>query len=122
MKLTMRLGKRSYDIILKRGALQHIGLLANLNRKVFIVTDSGVPPQYAQTVCAQCKEGHIHTIPQGEASKSLAMYQTLLCSMLQAGFGRGDLGRGLRQDHHRSALRFGGGFDVLYTKILRTDP
>lgn len=91
MKLTMRLGKRSYDIILKRGALQHIGLLANLNRKVFIVTDSGVPPQYAQTVCAQCKEGHIHTIPQGEASKSLAMYQTLLCSMLQAGFGRGDL-------------------------------
>ena len=63
MKLTMRLGERSYDIILKRGALHNLGLLANLNRRVLIVTDSGVPAEYAEIVRAQCREGHIETVP-----------------------------------------------------------
>ena len=40
MKLTMRLGPRSYDIILSRGALGRLGQLANLmNRRVLVVTD-----------------------------------------------------------------------------------
>ena len=90
MKLTMRLGARSYDIILKRGALKNLSALINLNRKVFIVTDSGVPAQYAEAVRAQCKEGLVYTVPQGEGSKSLAVYQKLLEAMLEAGFGRGD--------------------------------
>ena len=90
MKLTMRLGARSYDIILKRGALKNLSALINLNRKVFIVTDSGVPARYAETVRAQCKEGLVYTVPQGEGSKSLAVYQKLLEAMLEAGFGRGD--------------------------------
>lgn len=90
MKLTMRLAERSYDIILKRGALHNLAQLISLDRKVFIVTDSGVPAQYAQAVQAQCKEGHIYTVPQGEASKSLAVYEKLLRAMLEAGFGRAD--------------------------------
>ena len=78
MKLTMRLGERSYDIVLKRGALANLGQLANLARKVFIVTDSGVPPEYAAAVKAQCAEGVIYTVPQGENSKSLKTYDCLL--------------------------------------------
>ena len=78
MKLTMRLGERSYDIILKRGALHNLGLLANLNRRVLIVTDSGVPAEYAEIVRAQCREGHIETVPQGEGSKCLKVYEGLL--------------------------------------------
>ena len=31
MKLTMRLGPRSYDIILRRGALGRVGQLVNLS-------------------------------------------------------------------------------------------
>ncbi len=91
MKLTMRLGARSYDIILKRGALKNVSLLANLNRKVLIVTDSGVPLEYAETVKAQCKEGHIVVIPQGEGSKCLRTYEMLLTQMLEKGFSRSDL-------------------------------
>ena len=83
MKLTMRLGERSYDIVLKRGALANLGQLANLARKVFIVTDSGVPPEYAAAVKAQCAEGVIYTVPQGESSKSLKTYEALLCAMLE---------------------------------------
>ena len=63
MKLTMRLQERSYDIILKRGALGWIRDLANLDRRVLIVTDSGVPAEYAEKVRAQCKAGTIVTVP-----------------------------------------------------------
>ena len=46
-KLTMNLGERSYDIILKNGALENLYQFARLDRKVAVVTDSGVPAEYA---------------------------------------------------------------------------
>ena len=91
MKLTMRLGAQSYDIIIKRGALGWLGQLANLNRRVLIVTDTGVPPEYARTVQAQCREATIYTVPQGEASKSLKVYAQLQQAALDAGLTRKDL-------------------------------
>ena len=91
MKMTLHLGKRSYNIILKRGALANLHQLADLNRKVAVVTDSGVPAQYAQTVANQCKAARIITVPQGEASKSLKTLEAVLYQMLDFGMGRGDL-------------------------------
>ena len=91
MKLTMRLSERSYDIVIKRGSLSWLGQLANLKRRVLVVTDSGVPEQYAQTVLAQCDEGHLFTVPQGEASKSLKVYGQIQQAAQQAGLDRGDL-------------------------------
>lgn len=91
MKLTVRLGKNSYDIIIKRGGLKNLGQLANLDRRVFVVTDSGVPAEYAKTVAGQCREGVIYTVPQGEASKSLRQYTAMVSAMLEAGIDRGDL-------------------------------
>ena len=85
MKLTMRLGADSYDIVIKRGALGNLGQLTDLaNRKVFIVTDTGVPIQYAETVKAQCADGSIFVVPQGEASKSIKVYTTVLQAMLES--------------------------------------
>ena len=50
MKLTMQLKSRSYDIILKAGCLANLHQFTNVaNRKVFVLTDSGVPAEYAQT-------------------------------------------------------------------------
>ncbi len=91
MKLTVRLGKNSYDIIIKRGGLKNLGQLVNLDRRVFVVTDSGVPAEYAQTVAGQCREGVVYTVPQGEASKSLRQYTAMVSAMLEAGMDRGDL-------------------------------
>ena len=45
MILKMELGERSYDILIERGCLQRAGQQLNLNRKVCIVTDEGVPRQ-----------------------------------------------------------------------------
>ncbi len=90
-KLTMNLGARSYDIILRRGALENLYQFANLNRRVAVVTDSGVPGALAQRVADQCREAKIVTVPQGEASKSLKVLQSVLEQMLAFGMGRGDL-------------------------------
>ena len=90
MKLTMRLGPRSYDIILRRGALGRVGQLVNLSRKVLVVTDSGVPQQYLSTVLAQCPQGVPVVLEQGEGSKSLAVTERLCTAMLQHGFARTD--------------------------------
>ena len=44
-KLTMNLGERSYDIILKNGALENLYQFARLDRRVAVVTDAGVPAE-----------------------------------------------------------------------------
>lgn len=92
MKLTMNLGDRSYDIIMKRGCLANLYQFTNVvNRRVFILTDSGVPRQYAETVLSQCPNGTIFTVPQGEASKSLRTYGQVLQAMLDFSMTRRDL-------------------------------
>lgn len=90
-KLTMNLGERSYDIIVKSGSLENLYQFARLDRRVAVVTDSGVPAQYAQMVADQCKDAHIITVPQGEASKSFKILEFVLKQMLEFGMGRGDL-------------------------------
>ena len=90
-KLTMNLGERSYDIIVKSGSLENLYQFARLDRRVAVVTDSGVPAQYAQIVADQCKDARIITVPQGEASKSFKILETVLRQMLDFGMGRGDL-------------------------------
>ncbi len=90
MTIHVELGISSYDIELSRGALSHAGELLNLNRKVLVVTDSGVPAEYADTVCAAAKEAVKVVIPQGEESKSFEKLQKLLAEMLDAGFTRHD--------------------------------
>lgn len=92
MKLTMHLGKRSYDIILKRGCLQNLYQFTDVERRrVFVLTDAGVPAQYARTVAAQCKSASVYTVPQGEGSKSLKVYGEVLQAMLASGLTRRDL-------------------------------
>ena len=92
MKLTMQLKKNSYDIILKRGCLKNLYQFANLvNRKVFILTDDGVPAAYARTIADQCSDARIYTIPQGEGSKCLKVYGNVLEAMLAFGMSRRDV-------------------------------
>ncbi len=79
-----------YDIILERGALSRAGEYLDLNRKVLIVTDDGVPEAYAEAVAECCREAHIVTLPQGEKSKNLDSFALLLREMVSAAFTRGD--------------------------------
>jgi len=75
------LGLQSYDVIAERGCLSRASELTDLNRRVLIVTDDGVPAQYAQTVAKQCQDARIYTLPQGEVSKSFSSLQSILSQM-----------------------------------------
>ena len=79
-----------YDIVLERGSLKKAGQLLELDRRVLVVTDEGVPPEYAGCVAGQCKEPIMVTVPRGEGSKSFEQLERLLSAMLEASFTRGD--------------------------------
>jgi 3-dehydroquinate synthase len=90
MTLLVNLGELSYDIVIERGSLQKASSYLNLDRKVLIITDSGVPSEYAETIKSQCKNGYIVTIPQGEKSKNFDNYKMLLEKLCEYSFTRTD--------------------------------
>jgi 3-dehydroquinate synthase len=79
-----------YDIVIGRDILKNASTLLNLDRKVLIVTDSGVPKEYSNTVADVSKAPVIVTIPQGEDSKNISEFGNILSVMLREGFSRGD--------------------------------
>lgn len=88
--LHMNLGADSYDIVIERGALKKAGVFLNLDRKVLVLTDDGVPQEYAAAVAEQAKDGMVMTVPPGEDSKSIPQFSAILSRMLQEGFSRKD--------------------------------
>ena len=90
MIIPVKTSTGEYNIYLERGSLQKVKECLNLNRKVLIVTDSGVPEIYAKTVASQCENPFIVTIPMGEASKCFDTYKMLLSKMVEFSFTRTD--------------------------------
>ena len=90
MIIKMNLGENSYDIVVERGCLDKADELLNLNRKVLIVTDDGVPTEYSNKIASKCKNAVIQVVAQGERSKSFDTYKNLLSVMLKEGFTRTD--------------------------------
>ncbi len=80
----------AYDIVLERGALNKADKYLNLDRKVLIVTDDGVPEIYGETVANKCKSHHTVTLPQGESTKNLKSFELLLSKLVEYGFTRSD--------------------------------
>lgn len=79
-----------YPITVLRHALSRAGELLDLDRRVLIVTDEGVPAVYAKTVARAAKEATLITLPTGESTKSIASFEKLLRVMLEKHFTRRD--------------------------------
>lgn len=79
-----------YDIKIERGILNRVKDELNLNRKVLIVTDDGVPSEYSKTIAEQCKDSALVVIKQGEESKNFDSFLLLQKTMLEHGFSRKD--------------------------------
>lgn len=90
MLIPVKTSVGSYDIILERDALKRAGRYLDLSRKVLIVTDSGVPSEYSETIASFCKAPYTVTIEQGEASKNLKSFELLLSKLVEYGFTRTD--------------------------------
>ena len=90
MIITVELGENSYPIMIQRGALHRADTHFDLQRKVLVVTDSGVPAAYAKAVADRCSEPVVVTLPQGEGSKHIRNFEVLCRTMLEHGFTRSD--------------------------------
>ena len=88
--LRLDLGQRSYDITVGAGLLDSADRYFDLNRRVFILTDSGVPEEYARRVADRAREAYIMTVPEGEGSKSPETFSEVLSEMLRFGLTRTD--------------------------------
>ena len=90
MNIHMALPENPYDILVETGILARAAAHLQLQRRVLVVTDSGVPAEYAKTLAQQCKAPVIVTLEQGEDSKSLENFGKLMQVMLDHGFSRKD--------------------------------
>ena len=90
MIIPVKTNMGGYDIYLERGAIKNAAKYFNLDRKVLVVTDSGVPRQYADTVALQCKDAVVYTFEQGEGSKNFDTFKEILTNLVKSGFTRTD--------------------------------
>lgn len=90
MQLYVNTSGTGYNITLERGAVSKANQYFNLKRRVMIVTDDGVPEQYARTVAEQCDKPIIITVPQGEKTKNAQALLLLLKKAVEAGLTRTD--------------------------------
>jgi shikimate kinase/3-dehydroquinate synthase len=95
-RLPVRLGERSYDIVVGAGLLARAGALMAPSlpaRRVAIVTDAHVAALHLPALLAGLQEAGvavvaIATVPAGEASKTMAQAQAVLEQFLAAGVDR----------------------------------
>lgn len=90
MILHMELAERGYDILLERGALSRAASYLDLDRRVLILTDEGVPAIYAETVAKACRSAVTVRVKQGEGSKSIPVFEQICRTLLDEGFTRSD--------------------------------
>lgn len=88
--LKVNLGESSYEVYVGSGLLDSASTLFDLDRRVLIVTDDGVPTEYAKRLSRQCRYPVTVTIPQGEGSKTVDTATLLLRKMMEEGFDRRD--------------------------------
>ncbi len=92
MIIPVNLGEKSYDIILEKGAIKKAGEYLGISddRKVLVVTDSGVPSAYVSAVAQSFEKSHIFTFPQGEESKNFDTYREICLTLMELSFTRKD--------------------------------
>ena len=90
MIIPISLNQDQYNITIEKGSLSRVGEIFDLNRRVLIVTDSGVPAQYAEAVYRASKEAKIVTIAAGEQSKTLQSFEALCLEMMAFNLSRKD--------------------------------
>lgn len=88
--LRTELGQRSYDITIHRGAVNSIGQLFSLRRRVLILTDSGVPEEFVRKISEVCGSPRVIRLEPGEANKCPEKYFEILKAMTEEGFDRHD--------------------------------
>lgn len=91
MKINVKTSTHSYDVIIEKGLLNNVYKHLNLNNKVLILSDDGIPFNYVETLKKQCLNPLVYIIKQGEESKNIDNYQKILSFMIDNEFSRKDV-------------------------------
>lgn len=91
MELSVDLSEHRSRIIIERDAMLHLEKYLDLNRKVLVITDDGVPKDYREAVLSQCPHGYLYVCQQGEGAKSFPVYQDICEKLLEWDFSRKDM-------------------------------
>ena len=89
-KLEIDFGGEKSSVYIGDGLSDSASELFDLKRKVLVVTDRGVPAEYAKKVAEQCGDATVAVIPGGESSKTPETAVDLCRRMMNAGFSRRD--------------------------------
>ena len=76
----------NYNVVVKKNCLSEIEKYFNLDRKVLILTDSGIPSIYYDKVKEKCKDAHLYIVECGESSKSIENYSKIVNYMIENEF------------------------------------
>lgn len=91
MELSVNLAEKQSTILIKQDIRLHLSDYLDLNRKVLIICDDGVPQTYQEEILAQCPNGYLFVTKHGEQAKSFQVYQQICKRLLKLNFSRNDL-------------------------------
>ena len=91
MELEIKLSDHKSRIYIERDGRCHLCDYIDLDCKVMVITDKGVPSCYQKEVLEQCKEGYLFVAEQGEGTKSFKVYQQIIDRLLELDFSRKDM-------------------------------
>ena len=91
MELEIRLTETTSKVYIEQGSRLHLKDYMDLDCKVMVITDEGVPEQYRNEVLEQCKEGYLFVAHQGEGTKSFTVYTQIIERLLELDFSRKDM-------------------------------
>ncbi len=89
-RLHLNLDKRGYDITIGKGLLHRAGEILGIKSRALILTDSGVPSEYAEAVAKSIGGAEILTLKSGEGTKSIDGFSRVLEAMAKASLTRAD--------------------------------
>ncbi len=90
MKQIVDLKDHSYPIYIERNGIKKVKEYIPVQRKIAIITDTGVPQKWVDKVQTQCPDSFVCTISQGEQSKCFEQYKHLLNQMVEHDMSRSD--------------------------------
>ncbi len=90
--LTVKTSLGEYNIYIASDSIKRINEYISLSntQKALIITDSGVPKEYAMAVAEKLPSSVVLTINQGESSKNIETLQLILRTMVDNNFTRSD--------------------------------
>lgn len=92
MILEIKMKDKEYQVIIERGLLEKAINYLDIkpSRKALILTDSGIPTKYVETLTKQIKNEYVYVIKAGEESKSFDNYSSILDFLIENEFTRTD--------------------------------